>query len=179
MSSVVRLGAQLVRREVRLLTSLLLRLRGRQQGVPPGATALAYGRDERVTGKALLAASAVELAAVHLLLLALLADTAVRPHVLTPEALRLRAGSGVDVTVPLDAVTGAGLHRADAARRVALDGAVLVLGSGGQTQVELQLSRPLPVQAGRVGGTVRAVRFSVDDPAGAVAAVRSGCALAR
>ena len=166
MSSVVRLGAQLVRREVRLLTSLLLRLRGRQQGVPPGATALAYGRDERVTGKALLAASAVELAAV-------------RPHVLTPEALRLRAGSGVDVTVPLDAVTGAGLHRADAARRVALDGAVLVLGSGGQTQVELQLSRPLPVQAGRVGGTVRAVRFSVDDPAGAVAAVRSGCALAR
>ena len=76
-------------------------------------------------------------------------------------------------------MAGVGLSRADAARRVALDGDVLVLGSGGQTQVELELSRPLPVRAGRVEGTVRAVRFSADDPAGVVAAVRSGCGLTR
>ena len=175
--------------------ALLLRLRGRQDGVPDGATAIAYGRDERVTDKALLAVSLVELVAVHLLLpwplvrlvllvvsalgclllLALLADTTVRPHVLATHGLRLRAGSAVDVTVPLDAVAGVALRRADAARRVALDGDALVLGSGGQTQVELELSRSLPVRAGRVSGTARVVRFSADDPAAAVAAVRAGC----
>ncbi len=177
-----------------LARSLLLRLR-RRQDVPPGAQPIAYGRDERVTGAAMLAVSVVELVAVHLLLpwptvrlvllvvsalgcvllVALQADTAVRPHVLGGGALRLRAGSAVDVGVPLDAIAGVALRRADAPRRVVLDGDVLALGSGGQTQVELALSRPLAVRAGRVGGTVQVVRFSADDPLAALRAVRAGC----
>ena len=178
--------------QLRLLAGLWLRLRGRRD-VAPGATALARGRDERVTGTALLVASLVELVAVHLLLpwpavrlvllvvsaygcvllLALLADSVVCPHLLTDDELRLRGVGGVDVRDLLAAVVGASLRRADAAARPVLEGEALLLGSGGQTQVELALREPLLLRAGRVEGAVRRVRFAVDDPAAAVAELGS------
>ena len=37
-------------------------------------------------------------------MLALIGDTAVRPHVLTDQTLRLRMGGWADVTVPLDSI---------------------------------------------------------------------------
>ena len=176
----------------RLLAGLWLRLRGHRD-VPPGATALARGRDERVTGTAVLVAGLVELVAVHLLLpwptvrlvllvvsaygcvllLALLADSVVRPHVLADGELRLRGLGGLDVRVPLTAVVSAAPRRADASSWLALEGEVLLLGSGGQTQVEVVLAQPVTLRAGRVEGAVRCVRFAVDDPAAAVAALRA------
>ena len=184
--------ATAVLHEARLLHALGRWLR-RRPDVPPGATPLPVGRDERVTGWALLVASLVEMAAVHLLLpwpavrtvllvvsaygtvllVALLADRAVRPHLLLADGLRLRAGGAVDVTLPLSAVDGVVLRRRDAPRPVAFDDAALVLASGGQTQLEVSLLAPLTLRAGRREGTVTAVRFSADDPAAAVATVRA------
>lgn len=184
--------AAAVLREARLLNALGRWLR-RRPDVPPGATPLPVGRDERVTGWALLVASLVEMAAVHLLLpwpavrtvllvvsaygtvllVALLADRAIRPHLLLADALRLRAGGAVDVSLPLSAVGGVALRRRDAPRPVAFDDGALVLASGGQTQLEVSLTAPLTLRGGRREGNVTAVRFSADDPPAAAAAVRT------
>lgn len=185
-------GARTTATRVRvLLHSLVLWLR-RRTDVPPGSVAIGYGRDARLTGWALFAVSAVETAAVHMLvpwdavravlllagvvatvlLLASLADTAVRPHLLTGDVLRLRAGSALAVDVPLVAIASVARRRAETARPVGLADGVLVLGSGGQTDVELVLAAPLHLAAGRHVGEVTTVRFAADVPAATVNAVQ-------
>ena len=109
--------AFVVGHEVRMLSSLVLLLRGRRNGVPPGAVALPYDRALRPMAWLLLGVSVVELVVVELvvpwpaarLVLLLLglwsllfvagmaAAWVVRPHVLTPEVLRLRSGTWADV----------------------------------------------------------------------------------
>lgn len=174
-----------------LLSSLLLWVR-RRTDVPDGAVAFSYGRDARVTSWAMLAASLVETAAVHLLLpwpavrlvllvagvasivllLAVLADTAVRPHLLTDHHLRLRAGSRLTVDVPLHVVTTVGRRRHEAGQAVELVDGVLVVASGQQTDVELQLDPPQHWTVDGRTGPVERIRFAADAPADVVAAVR-------
>ena len=172
--------------------SLLLWSRRRLDGVVPGATPLPYGRDARVTAYALLAASLVEVVAVELVVpwpavrgallvlgvygvvgvLAWIADLGVRPHVLTGEGLRLRAGSLAEVTLPLESIASAGSRLGAAEGTVALTDGVLTLAVGPQTTLEVRLREPRHVAVGRVAGTVSAVRVAADDPAVAAAAIR-------
>lgn len=151
-----------------------------------------YGRDARLTGWAVLAVTVVETAAVHLLLpwpavrlvllasgvlatlllLATLADSAVRPHLLTDDHLRLRAGSRLVVDVPLADVAAVGRRRGQAEQAVELADGVLVLASGQQTDVELRLHAPQWWEAGGLAGQVASIRFAADAPAEVVAALR-------
>ncbi|MEW9552697.1 hypothetical protein [Nonomuraea sp. NPDC050783] len=132
----------LMRAERTNLAGFALWVRRRQDGVPPGGTALAYARSQRplllmlsfaviVQGVALegmLAVSgataglrAVVMAAdVYQLLfvLALGAASATRPHVVTAEELRIRYGAYVDVRVPRELIASVGVSRNYDARRV-------------------------------------------------------------
>lgn len=180
----------------RMLGSLWLWMRGRQD-VPAGAIPLGYGRDGQAMGLAMglamLAVSVAELIAVELLVpwewlrlallvlgvyglvvvLGALAEARVRPHVLTGEALRLRLAGWADLTLPLSGIAAATRPFGNADGMVAFTGDALVLATGGQTQVELGLRAPRELWVGRRRGSVTAVRFSVDDPAAAAAAIRA------
>lgn len=183
--------ASLVLHEARLVHSLLLWARRRQHGVPPGAVAITYGRDDRAVGLALLTVSLVELVVVELVIpwptvrlalfllgvygvvvvLGLLAGPVVRPHVLTEDSLRLRVGTWADVTLPLDAITTVVRRRGNADGLVTFAGSTLVLAVGNQTQLDLDLDRPHQLHVGRRSGTVHCVRVSADDPGAAVTAI--------
>ncbi len=185
--------ASLVLHEGRLVHSLLLWARGRQHGVPPGAVAIAYGRDDRAVGLALLTVSLVELVVVELVIpwptvrlvlfllgvygvvvvLGFIAGPVVRPHVLTEDSLRLRVGTWADVTLPLDAITEVARRRGNADGLVTFVDSTLVLAVGNQTQLDLGLDRPQQVRAGRRSGTVHSVRVSADDAGAAAIAIRT------
>jgi hypothetical protein len=184
-----------LRGQARLLQSLVLWMR-RRHDVPPGATALPYGREGRVLGLALLAASVIEVVAVELVVpwpgvrlvllvlglygvlavLGWVADLSVRPHVLTAESLRLRLGSATEVDVPLAAVERVSRRLRGAEGTVTLADGTLVLAVGNQTQIEVRLTEPLEVTVGRRAGTVQVVRFSVDDPAAALRMLQDAAA---
>ena len=183
--------AAVVLHEVRLIQSLVLWVRRREHGVPPGAIAIRYGRDGRALGLMLLAVSVVEMIVVELvvpwpavrlvllvlgvygllIVLAFIVDEAVRPHVLTNDALRLRVGTWADVTLPLDSVTGVRRHVRSADGLVAFTADSLALATGNQTQLEVDLDQARELRAGRRSGSARTVRFSADDPAAAAAAI--------
>lgn len=179
--------AAVVLHEVQLIHSLLLWVRRRQHGVPPGAVAVPYGRDSRAVGFAFLTVSLVELLAVELLIpwptvravllllgvygvvvmLGFVAGPIIRPHVLTEDSLRLRLGTWADVTLPLDCITKVSRRRGNADGLVAFTGTTLVLAVGNQTQLQLDLDESRPFRLGRRSGTATSIRLSVDDPAAA------------
>lgn len=180
-------------REARLMHSLLLWIRRRRHGVPPGAVALRYDADMRPVGLALLVAGVIELVVIELLVpwptvrlvllvlsaytlmfvLALIADICVRPHVLTDDTLRLRLGSWADVTVPLSAVALTTKEMRNADRTLALVDGTLTLAPGSVTWLRLELDEGQQAMVGRTTGPVRQVRFTSDDPSAAVAAIAS------
>lgn len=182
----------MVRLHKELLRALALWAR-RRTDVPAGATALPYATAGRGIMIAFLVLSAVEVAAVEFLvpwlwlrvLLLLLAvwsmvllagvmvANAVFPHTLTATELRLRNGLWGGVTLPLDALAGAGRSLRDGGKAVQVVDGVLSLTPVDSTNVEVRLARPVDVAVGKHSGQVRAARLWCDDPAAAAAAINA------
>lgn len=104
---------------------------------------------------------------------AALAAISVRPHVLTPDGLRLRTGFGSEVTMGRDNIERARIQRrSHDGKNVLLEGETLRFGAAGQTTVVLTLRAPVEVTLpGARTGSVTEVRLHVDDPAGLVRAL--------
>ncbi len=175
----------------------LARWGARRPDVPPGSTPFGYHQQLVAPGLVLAVLSAVELVAVDVLVpwpwtwlrvavlavgvwgffltLGMAAAAVVHPHPVTGEGLRVRAGTGLDLTVPWDAVGGVRrMRRAHAGVRAArVDGGVLSAGVGDATTVAVALTRPLTAHLPRGAVPVTAVHLHADDAAGLVAAVRS------
>ncbi|MFG3283696.1 hypothetical protein [Streptomyces sp. NPDC048111] len=111
------------------------------------------------------------------LVLGLQAAAVTRPHVLTPDALRLRAGARVDLLVPLDLL-------ASIRRELRFQGAggetpdhVLELAVGSQTSVTMELTRPVThVPLLGPAREVSVVRFHADEAGELVRALRAAVA---
>lgn len=185
--------------EAKWVHTLLLWVRGRQHGVPPGAVVISYGRDGRAVCIAFLVVSVVELVVVELILpwptvrlvllllgvygalivLGLIAGPIVRPHVLTKDSLRLRAGTRADITLPLHSITRTSQRRGDADGIFALAGTTLVLAADNRTQIQLELDGSRTFRQGRRSGSADSVRFSADDPAAAASAISAAVRASR
>ncbi|THA63881.1 hypothetical protein E6P78_20810 [Streptomyces sp. A0958] len=191
---------RLVAHELRALQSLGLWVVRRRHGVPAGALAVPYTGPQTAMMYGLLFVSAVETVMLALLIpwlavqrvllvldvygmllvLALHAACATRPHVVGADgSLRIRYGALFDLRVPADAIATARVERRFSEGRGALvrlgPDDVLDLAVGGQTTVTVELNAPLGFVRPLGGrGLARAVRFHVDDPPAALAALGSG-----
>ncbi|YCK38141.1 hypothetical protein ACNF49_30055 [Actinomadura sp. ATCC 39365] len=180
----------LMRAERRNLAGFALWVRRRQDGVPPGGTALAYAKSLRplllmllfavvvqaVTLEWMLAASnaaaglraVVMVADVYQLLfvLGLGAASATRPHVVTADELRIRYGAYFDLRVPRELIASVKVSRNYNARGViAVADGRLTLGVDAQTNLIVNLTGPIAVTRplGR-REHITTIRFYADDP---------------
>lgn len=103
--------------------------------------------------------------------LGFLAESVVRPHVLTGDSLRLRVGTWADVTLSLDSITRVSRRRGNADGLVAFTSNTLVLAMGNQTQLQLDLNGSRKFRLGQRSGFADSVRVSADDPAAAASAI--------
>lgn len=182
------------------MVSLVLWIGRRRHGVPPGAVAVSYHREVTVLMWGFLSACVIELIAVEILLrslnapvglravllaldaygiliaLAVIACYVTRPHVITPDELRIRHGAFFDLRIPRRLVTGV-QHRRNYNENglLKVDGGQLALAVNSQTNLIVELSEP--VVAVRPLGRrehARVVRFFADDPSAAYEALRAG-----
>ncbi|BCB77545.1 hypothetical protein GCM10022251_69190 [Phytohabitans flavus] len=100
------------------------------------------------------------------------------PHVVGDAGIRIRNGTSVDLTIPWDAIAAVG-HRyrplpSSKAVQVERSGdrAVLNLGTGGQTSVDVTLREPLTLLPAAGPDPVHEVRFYADDPKSLVTLAR-------
>ncbi|MGV9765630.1 PH domain-containing protein [Micromonospora tulbaghiae] len=107
-------------------------------------------------------------------MIGLLASLRIHPHVVDDTGLRVRNGVSVDVTIPWNAVARVAVrHRSLPSSRAvqydADDPAVLNLGVGSQTAVDVVLREPLSVRLPKgPSEPVREIRLYADDPAALV-----------
>ncbi|MFI1361875.1 hypothetical protein [Streptomyces griseochromogenes] len=171
----------LVRHEARLFASLALWLTRRTHGAD-GGRAFGYARGQGATTAGLVVVCVVETFGMAVLLrewptahrvvlaldiytvvfvLGLHAATAVRPHVLTPDALRVRYGVHVDLRIPLTALSA--VRRETRITHRHADGE-LDLAVSSQTSVTLELSAPVAhVPLFGLPREVSVVRLHADD----------------
>ncbi|MEU4725506.1 hypothetical protein AB0G06_38365 [Nonomuraea dietziae] len=176
--------------EVKNLISLGLLVVRRRHGVPSGATALSYSKEQTTTILLVLFMMIVELVAVDLLMvafdvpapirvavlvldlygvlfgLAFGAACVTRPHVLTEDELRIRCGAYFDLRIPREVITSMRVSRTyneNGMVRVA-DGRLSVAVSS-QTNVIVELAEPITVTR-PLGAreSVTTVRFFADTP---------------
>ncbi|MFJ4057518.1 hypothetical protein [Streptomyces albogriseolus] len=185
----VRVGWALVRHEARLLASLALWLARRTHGTR-GGTAFGYARGEAATMFGFAFVCVVETVAMSALLgdwptlhavvlfldvytvvlvVALYAASAVRPHVVGPDGLRVRRAVRVDLRIPRERI--ASVRRELRMTHEPADGE-LNLAVGSQTTVTVELAEPVAHRSflGRTRD-VRVVRFHADDADGLVRAL--------
>ncbi|ANH91274.1 hypothetical protein A8713_08850 [Streptomyces sp. SAT1] len=183
----------LARHELRLLGSLVLWLGRRTHGGGEGRT-FGHARGQGAAMFGLAFVCVIELLCTSVLLrewptaervtlvvdvytvvlvVALHAASAVRPHVLTADTLRVRRAAHVDLRVPLDRIAAVRRETRTPGPRQA-DGE-LDLAVNGQTSVTLELTEPV-VHTTFLGRRrpVRVVRFHADEPDRLVAAARRG-----
>lgn len=185
--------------EVKGLISLLLWVTRRRDGVPPGATAVPYAREQAPTLLALLFVMVVETVGVDLLMraldvphglravvlfvdvygvllgLAIGAAYVTRPHVVTPGELRIRHGAYFDLRVPRELIASVRLSKKyDADKMVSIEDGRLSLAVSSQTNVIVELTQPITVVR-PLGGLAEAttIRFFADTPGAALTALRS------
>lgn len=183
----------LVRHELRLLASLWLWVTRRTHGTAGGASAFGYARGQGAMMFGFAFVCVVESVGMSVLLrdwpaahhvvlvldvytvvlvIGLHAASAVRPHVLDPDAgtLRIRRAVHVDVRVPLERISA--VRRELRATHEHKDGE-LDLAVGAQTSVTIELAGPVTHLTffGR-RREVRVVRCHADDADGLVRAVR-------
>ncbi|MFD4876427.1 hypothetical protein ACFWOB_24120 [Streptomyces sp. NPDC058420] len=186
----MRTAGALVRHELRLLASLALWLTRRTQ-VVDGGRAFGYTRGQGAMTAGLVFVCVIESLCMSVLLrdwprthhvvlaldvytvvflLGLHATAVVRPHVLEPDALRVRRGAQVDLRIPLAQVES--VRRESRTTHTPADGE-LALPVGSQTTVTLQLSEPVAhfTFFGR-RREVSTVRFHADDADTLVTALR-------
>ncbi|MGW2402114.1 hypothetical protein ACWCYY_36735 [Kitasatospora sp. NPDC001664] len=185
--------------DLRGMQSLWLLARRRRHGVPPGATALPYEREQRGMLLALLFVVVVEGVATELLLrgvgapdwlrgpfllldvYAVIAVAAIgaarvtRPHVVLDTELRIRSGAFFDLRIPLGLITSVYTERNyNEERAVGLADGRCAVPSGSQTNVVVELAAPVTVTRplGRRAEAHR-IHFFADDPVTAAAALRA------
>ncbi|HET9518487.1 MAG TPA: hypothetical protein VFO77_12250 [Actinoplanes sp.] len=184
------------------MVSLVLWVGGRRHGVPAGGVARSYHREQLVLMFGFLFACVIELVGVEILLrslqapaglrmavlaldaygiliaLAVIASYVTRPHVVTPDELRVRYGAFFDLRIPRRLVVGVQHQRNyNETGMIKSDGECLALAANSQTNLIVELAEP--VVAVRPLGRrehVRVLRFFADDPAAAVAALRPAAA---
>ncbi|TDD14635.1 hypothetical protein [Nonomuraea diastatica] len=184
--------------EVKGLASAGLWIVRRRHGVPPGASAVTYAKEQTFVLALMLFAMAIETVVVDLLLVAvgvpgwlrytvLIADLygllfgvllaaacATRPHVITDDELRIRYAAYFDVRVPLDRIvsvrTGRNLNED---RMVSVADGQLGVAVASQTNLTVELAGPVTVvrPLGR-RAEVTSIRFFADDPEAVLAALR-------
>ncbi|MEU9338928.1 hypothetical protein AB0D49_38265 [Streptomyces sp. NPDC048290] len=189
MKGVVRFGVRLVRHELRLLGSLALWLARRRHGgrlgeLFPSARGLGpmmFGFGfVAVVETVVLSVLLARWPTVHLVVLVLdvytvlfvaglYAAAVVRPHVLEPDAVRLRYAGHVELRVPLERI--ARVRRELLLTHTRADGE-LNIGVAGQTTVTVELTEPVEYVTflGR-RRPVRTVRVNADEPAAFVRAL--------
>lgn len=187
---------RLLRHELRSTASLGRWVVRRRHGVRAGDVAAGYTGPQTALMYGLLFVSAVETAALAVLIpwpavhravlvldvygmltvLALHAACVTRPHVVRADgSLRIRYGALFDLVVPPDAVASVRVDRRyPQGRLVTLSGdGVLDLIVGSQTTVTLELARPLPfTRPLGARAEARTIRFHADDPRALVSALR-------
>ncbi|XVQ16220.1 hypothetical protein ACQP1W_37405 [Spirillospora sp. CA-255316] len=196
---VPRRVARLAGFELKGTHSLVLWAARRRSGVPEGAVEVSYAREETFTTSLWLFAMAVETVGLEILLrglgvpdwlrvlvlvvdvyglvlaLAVYAACVTRPHVVTADELRLRYGAFFDARVPRDKIAAVRPVRNLGEKgliRVENGTAAVVVGS--RTNLVVELTEPVtivrPMGALAEVGTIR---FFADDPAAALAALRT------
>ncbi|MFG1681435.1 hypothetical protein ACGFNP_14830 [Nonomuraea sp. NPDC049269] len=181
---------RLVQIELLSLVSLVLWIARRRHGVPAGATAVPYAREQAPILLVFLFVMIVETVGIDLLLraidvpdwlrvvvligdvygilycLALGAACVTRPHVVTPGELRVRFGVYFDLRVPRELISSVRLSRSyNESRMVAVADGRLSVAVSSQTNVIVQLAEPITVirpLGGRAEATT--IRFFADDP---------------
>ncbi|GAA3470391.1 hypothetical protein [Nonomuraea roseola] len=176
--------------ELKGMASLGLWVARRRHGVPPGATALSYSKEQSTTILLVLFMMIVELVAVDLLMvafdvpapirvavlvidlygvlfgLAFGAACVTRPHVLTEDELRVRCGAYFDLRIPRELITSMRVSRTynENGMVTVADGRLSVAVSS-QTNVIVQLAEPITVTR-PLGAreSVTTVRFFADTP---------------
>ena len=105
----------------------------------------------------------------------LLASMKVFPHLVGPDALRVRYGANLDVGVPWEAVASVGAARGsvDSGRSVVVEDGVASVPVMKQTRVEVKLREPTTLALPDGPEEVTALRLYADDPRGFVAAARA------
>ncbi|OIK02379.1 hypothetical protein BIV25_01870 [Streptomyces sp. MUSC 14] len=180
---------RLVRYEMRLYAGLALWMARRTQGTA-GGRVFGYARGQGATMLGLAFVCVVETVGVSVMLrdmptahdvllvvdvytvlfvVGMHAACVVRPHVLTPDAVRVRYGAHVDLRIPLSAI-GA-VRRETRMTHTPAEGA-LDLAVGSQTSLTLELTEPVThtTLLGR-RRDVTVVRLHADDPGGLVRAL--------
>ncbi|MFB4272589.1 hypothetical protein [Nonomuraea sp. GTA35] len=196
----VRVALRLLGFELKGLAAIGLWVLRRRHGVPPGATAVPYAKEQAFVLTLFSFAMAVETVVIDLLLVALdvpawlrfgvlIADLygllyvattaaacATRPHVVTRDELLIRYGAYFELRVPRDLVTAVragGSYNEDSMVTVK-DGRLTVAVSS-RVNVAIELAEPLTVvrPLGR-RAEVTSIRFFADSPDAVLAALRSG-----
>jgi hypothetical protein len=183
----------IVRKQAGLARSLWWAVR-RRADVGPGDVALPYNGPDRVLLYAISVLGVLEIAVAHVLvswpplrwtlfvlgvygLLAFIAfDFTMRqhPHVIRGGELVLRFGHFRSARVPLDGLVSVRKHVQNAhAKNVELDGDALSVSFMGGTNVELRFSPAVEARVDGVCAAATRVSFSADDPAAAVALLRT------
>ncbi|MEU5462441.1 hypothetical protein ACH41C_01160 [Streptomyces althioticus] len=185
----VHVGWALVRHEARLMASIVLWLARRTHGTG-GGTAFGYARGEAAMMFGFAFVCVVETVAMSALLsdwptlhavvlfldvytvvfvVALYAASAVRPHVVTPDGLRVRRAVHVDLRIPRERIASV---RRELRMTHAKSEGELNLAVGSQTSVTVELAEPVAHRTflGRVRD-VRVIRFHADDADGLVRAL--------
>lgn len=184
--------------DLRGMVSIALWIARRCDGVPAGAFAVSYARAQTPVTALFLFFMVVELFALEVVLralhapavlrsvillidaytvvavLAMIAASITRPHVVTDREVRIRYGAFFDLRVPrnrIAAVRRAGTHNERGMVTVADDQLAVAVSS--QTNLVLELTEPVTVvrPLGRQA-LVRTVRFFADDPVAAHDALR-------
>ncbi|MGI6875904.1 MULTISPECIES: hypothetical protein [Amycolatopsis] len=182
-----------LRNERRLFASIGLGLR-RRKALAPGAVAVGYSRAQRPLLVVFVVLTVVEgllfalvgfglvvhlvLAAVELysllMVVGLLCSIVVYPHSVSADEVRVRYGAFLDVRVPVSAIAGVRARSEDHSGRRGfdLDGETFTVALSWQTNVVLELSRPVAFTRplGRPG-EARVIKFYADDPQAAAAAI--------
>ncbi|MBD0747059.1 hypothetical protein [Streptomyces sp. CBMA152] len=184
---------RLVRHVARVLGSLGMWAVRRRHGVRSGDRAFGYTAPETATTYGIAFVCAVETAGMYLLLpswpivhavvlvldlatlvlvLGLHTASVTRPHVITPDTLRVRRGAHVDLVLPLARIVSVRRELRFTAPGAAQEDGVLELAVGAQTSVTVELDESA-TYVRLLGGRrqVRTVRFHADDAPGLVAAL--------
>ncbi|NBE99968.1 hypothetical protein FE391_41425 [Nonomuraea sp. KC401] len=194
----VRAALRVLGFELKGLASIALWIVRRPHGVPPGASAFSYAKEQAFMLTLMLFAMAIETVVVDLLLVALgvpgwlryavlvadlygllfavmlAAASANRPHVVTDGELRIRYAAYFDVRVPLDRIvsvrTGRNLNEES---MISVADGRLAVAVGSQTNLTVELDGPVTVvrPLGR-RAEVTSIRFFADDPEAVPAALR-------
>ncbi|MFF5110286.1 hypothetical protein [Streptosporangium sp. NPDC000509] len=189
---------RLVGFELKGMVSAFLWITRRRDGVPPGATAAPYTREQTSVQLVLLSVLVVETVGIELLLRALgvpygvrlavlvadaygvvyvlmiIAACVTRPHVVTTEELRVRYGMYFDLRVPRQLISSVRLSRNynESGMITVADRRLSVVVSS-QTNVVIELTEPVTVVR-PLGGRAEAttIRFFTDTPEALLGALR-------